>query len=1069
MTFAAAALLGHAAITTVASAETNWTTQDIANATSTLRSVAYINSSWIAEGSDNTIYTSTTMAGPWSSSTLPDSTGSDAIYSSSLNKWLFAENAGKFATTADPTTNAWTSLDSGVNTNFQSIATDGTNTVAVGVEYNGQGTAIAGDILTSTDWSQWSHPVQINYGLNKVIYANGEFVAVGDHGSIYTSSDAVTWTKQVAPVASNTPNPWDPYDLKAITYGNGQFVAVGTHGTILTSPNGQAWTLVPSTGIQSGNQDFTGVAYGAGKYVAVTNNASTSSIVSSVDDGATWSTEGTFAGSFASIAYASGYFAAAGFDSSTHMGALFSEPAITSNNANLIGLTVNPAVTLSPSFSYTTTNYSAQIPSALTKLDVTPTLADGTASVTVNGLNATSGNAVSIPVSGNTSQISVVVTAQDGTTKTYAVNLTHVNPPVITTTTLPGGSTGQAYTQTLVATGKSPFQWTLQSGALPAGLTLSSGGAISGTPTAAGSSSFTVQVQDATGLVATRSFTIAVSAGPSISGTTLPSGVVGTWYSQQLSGTGTTPLKWSINSGVLPSGLTLSTTGLISGYPTIAGTKTFTVNVTDANNASTTMTFTMVVNAPPTITTTTIPDGVVGQSYIQQLAGTGSGALQWSVTGGWLPSGITLNSNGALWGTPTQAGTWSFQAQVTDASGLHTVKLLTVKIDNSPVINTTTLPTGAVGVPYQQTLSGTGATTGANLQWSVVSGSLPSGLVLSSYGSITGSPRLVGTSTFSVQMLDNTNHVSITRSMSLSVVEMPKVVTTALHQGYIGQLYSTALTASGSSNAYQWTLVSGTLPTGLSLSSNGAISGIPTTQQTSYFTVQVTDSFGLTAKANLTLTVGKPLYTIHAQNLSRVVRTQTFAKFSLSASGGHGPYVWSLSQGSLPTGMHLESNGVIYGAPTQHGLFTCTVHVKDAYGVNQTIAVSVKAIPKNQVVLKWKSTEETVPFFVRGSSTYVPMWYISHVLKVGGITLHWNGKNLYLTSSRSRSHVWQALGSGRSKIYVNGKLTKRVNVVAAVDPYSKVRTAYIPIQTMIQALSALGVHGSWDSLTWTVD
>ena len=164
-----------------------------------------------------------------------------------------------------------------------------------------------------------------------------------------------------------------------------------------------------------------------------------------------------------------------------------------------------------------------------------------------------------------------------------------VNPALsITTTSLPNGIVGAAYSQTLVAAGGSgSYSWSIASGSLPPGLSLSSAGVISGTPTTAGTYTFTVQVSDGIGTV-TQSLSITIGVALSISTTSLPNGYLNIAYSQTLvAAGGSGSYSWSIASGSLPPGLSLSLAGVISGTPTTAGTYTFTVQVSDGISTKT--------------------------------------------------------------------------------------------------------------------------------------------------------------------------------------------------------------------------------------------------------------------------------------------------------------------------------------------------------------------------------------------------------------------------------------------------------------------------------------------------
>jgi Putative Ig domain/RTX calcium-binding nonapeptide repeat (4 copies) len=175
--------------------------------------------------------------------------------------------------------------------------------------------------------------------------------------------------------------------------------------------------------------------------------------------------------------------------------------------------------------------------------------------------------------------------------------------PTITTTSLPGGTVGVAYSLTLTATGGTPgYAWALESGALPAGLALGAGGTISGTPTSAGVSTFTVRATDSRSQTDTQELTLAVASppAPTITTTSLIGGAVGRAYSQALMATDGTPgYGWTLDSGSLPAGLALSSSGSITGIPTIVGSSTFTVRVTDSRSQTDTQELTITVEPPP--------------------------------------------------------------------------------------------------------------------------------------------------------------------------------------------------------------------------------------------------------------------------------------------------------------------------------------------------------------------------------------------------------------------------------------------------------------------------------------
>src|ERR1043166_2730798 len=166
-------------------------------------------------------------------------------------------------------------------------------------------------------------------------------------------------------------------------------------------------------------------------------------------------------------------------------------------------------------------------------------------------------------------------------------------PPTISTSSLPSGIVGAAYSQTLSASGTTPISWSLAGGSLPAGLSLNSSGAITGTPTTAGTSNFTAQASNSAGST-TKSLSITINApaptgtAPTITTSSLASGTVGTAYSQTLTVTGTTPITWGPATLSLPAGLTWNaSTATISGTPTTAATGTYTFTATNSFGTAT--------------------------------------------------------------------------------------------------------------------------------------------------------------------------------------------------------------------------------------------------------------------------------------------------------------------------------------------------------------------------------------------------------------------------------------------------------------------------------------------------
>jgi hypothetical protein len=167
---------------------------------------------------------------------------------------------------------------------------------------------------------------------------------------------------------------------------------------------------------------------------------------------------------------------------------------------------------------------------------------------------------------------------------------------------------------------------------------------------------------------------------------TVPNGTLGTAYSQTLTASGGTgPYTFSVVSGTLPAGLTLTAGGVLSGTPTTVGTTTITIRATDVNGCFAQITYTIVISASGcpvvVISPSTMPNGTFGVPYSQTLtASGGSGPFTFSVVSGTLPAGLTLTAGGVLSGTPTTVGSSTFVVQVTNGTSCPGAITYTINI-----------------------------------------------------------------------------------------------------------------------------------------------------------------------------------------------------------------------------------------------------------------------------------------------------------------------------------------------------------------------------------------------------
>jgi hypothetical protein len=340
----------------------------------------------------------------------------------------------------------------------------------------------------------------------------------------------------------------------------------------------------------------------------------------------------------------------------------------------------------------------------------------------------------------------------------------------------------------------------------------------------------------------------------------LPAAVTGIPYSRTLEAVGgESTRRWEIAEGSLPTGVRLdATSGRVSGIPADAGTVSFTVQVRSGEQTARRL-LSLETFDPPSITTASLPGATVGAGYSETLeAAGGNNSYTWSMVSGELPQGIALGpSTGRLSGVPSTPGSFGVTLGVTSV-GVTETRDFTISVGSTsfppPTITTPSLPDARVGVFYERTLGATGGD--GTYRWTISFGVLPPGLSLEeSTGVISGTPRADGS--FVVDLRLTSAGISDTRRFSLRVLSdgpSVSITTTDLPAANVGSDYAQTLTASGGDGTYQWVVVGGALPGGLSLDSSGTISGSPGAPGQFAFRVGVA-SGGSTAERDFTLTV----------------------------------------------------------------------------------------------------------------------------------------------------------------------------------------------------------------------
>ncbi len=343
-------------------------------------------------------------------------------------------------------------------------------------------------------------------------------------------------------------------------------------------------------------------------------------------------------------------------------------------------------------------------------------------------------------------------------------------------------------------------------------------------------------------------------------------------------------------------------------------------------------------------TASPLSGGTVGTGYSVVLTASGGvPAYQWSLESGSLPDGLILTAGGAVTGTPTTAGDYSFTARVTDSATNTASKALAVSIASPPLVVTTDspLPTALEGVPYSQTFHVSGGTP--PYTWSST-GSLPPGLSFRN-GLLSGTPAALGNYYFTVRVSDAAAK-SGSKQFSVYVGAVLQLVTPTLDSGALGVPYSFHLLAEGGATPYKWAIASGSLPPGLAFDvNNGSIAGTPATVGDYTFSVRLTDQNGNSVSRSYTLVVSSGLVITTAPELSGATVGTPYSH-PLSAVGGATPYTWTVTAGTLPAGVTLAgASGELSGTPAASGTFPFTVQVTDATGRKQAKQFTMTVAP----------------------------------------------------------------------------------------------------------------------------
>jgi len=255
---------------------------------------------------------------------------------------------------------------------------------------------------------------------------------------------------------------------------------------------------------------------------------------------------------------------------------------------------------------------------------------------------------------------------------------------------------------------------------------------------------------------------------------------------------------------------------------------------------------------------------------------------------------------------------------------------------------------------------------------------------LSGVGSLSGAtttsvtyvaPNILATNTSVTVTATSVAKTTVTATLTIDLTAILTITTTSLPIATLGQPYVGVISADGGTSPFDWELLSGSLPPGLSLSQSTGnsvtISGTPTALGTSSFSIGVTDSQDGSANKTFSITVNpKPPLAIQTKSLPDGIQGMAYS-FTLQAVNGTTPYAWALAQGStLPPGLSLAANtGVISGTPTTLGTFNFTVQVTDDTQPNPQTATAALSLTINASTVNNALLNGNYAFIVNGFDT----------------------------------------------------------------------------------------------------
>ncbi|WDD99369.1 putative Ig domain-containing protein [Thalassomonas actiniarum] len=564
--------------------------------------------------------------------------------------------------------------------------------------------------------------------------------------------------------------------------------------------------------------------------------------------------------------------------------------------------------------------------------------------------------------------------------------------------------------------------------------------------------SYNISVNSSNGQANADAIKLVTNAAPqalTVTPFSLPTGQVGSNYHAAFSASGgNAPYSWSSTS-TLPSGLTLESSGILTGVPLASGSWPLTIQVLDQQSNSSQADFTLEITPAPLleINTTQLPDALTGQAYTALLSGSGGvPPYSWSHSGDLPPDLILTDSQ--ISGVPLLAGLWNFDIIVTDNIGQQAQLPLSIAVNEVQAGTEIIIDNGDSGTSFTGNwLNSSGANpwgtsslynnAGSSYRWTPDITQANSYLVYAWWtyhsnrsatvpysvshdngvavittaqnnSALAGQWYLLGEFDFSP---GNDNYIQVSSEngqASADAVKLVPVNNTELAitsllfpDGSPGQDYQANLTAAGGQPPYLWS-ITGVLPNGLTFGDSGFISGIPQLGGTFNFTLTVTDQLASQVSAALSITISEPApLLIDNRSLNDATVNESY-QVQLTASGGYPPYSWGVA-GTLPDGLTLNNSGLISGIATQPGSWNFDIFVSDQQTGTDQVSLELTVLEQ--------APAEIIIDNLDSNTGKAGSWTTSSGPQP------WQGNSVYSNSSGAFSWYPQITSSGNYRVY----------------------------------------------------